>query len=119
MIDIVKYQTKLSEKKVQLEKELSELGIQDSENKNNWEETIDSEDYDTAEEGELAVQLEDEVDKRAVLESLEVELRGINKALERIKNNEFGLCRVCGKEIEEDRLELEPEADTCKEHLNA
>jgi RNA polymerase-binding transcription factor DksA len=30
----------------------------------------------------------------------------------------YGKCEVCGKAIEADRLEANPAAPTCKEHMN-
>ncbi|AKL95553.1 transcriptional regulator TraR/DksA family [Clostridium aceticum] len=40
-------------------------------------------------------------------------LNEIDRALERIENGEYAICRGCGKEISEERLEILPEADTC------
>jgi DnaK suppressor protein len=39
-------------------------------------------------------------------------------ALERIDAGEYGRCVVCGKEIDDERLEARPEADTCREHAD-
>jgi DnaK suppressor protein len=39
-------------------------------------------------------------------------------ALERIDAGEYGRCRVCGKEIDDERLEVRPEADTCRDHAD-
>jgi RNA polymerase-binding protein DksA len=45
-------------------------------------------------------------------------LEKINQALHKMKNGDYGLCIVCGKDIELDRLEAVPYADKCKEHMN-
>lgn len=45
-------------------------------------------------------------------------LEKIRKALQKIKNGDYGVCSVCGKEIEPDRLKAVPYAETCKEHMN-
>ncbi|MDQ3098465.1 MAG: TraR/DksA C4-type zinc finger protein [bacterium] len=37
----------------------------------------------------------------------------IESALVRIKNNTFGICEACGKEIEETRLSIMPLASLC------
>ncbi len=51
------------------------------------------------------------------LEDIEIELlRAIDEALERMKEGTYGICEVCGKEIEEDRLEAVPYTTLCKEH---
>ncbi|SCG83522.1 putative protein yteA ORFQ [Proteiniborus sp. DW1] len=39
----------------------------------------------------------------------------IDAALERIDNGSYGVCRVCGKNIEEDRLEVIPYTSLCIE----
>jgi len=40
-------------------------------------------------------------------------LMEVEEALQRIKKGTFGICVVCGKEIEKERLELLPFAKTC------
>ncbi|NPA38765.1 MAG: TraR/DksA family transcriptional regulator, partial [Candidatus Nanohaloarchaeota archaeon] len=51
------------------------------------------------------------------LEDIEIEiLREIDKALERIEEGTYGYCEVCGKPIEEKRLEAIPWTTLCKEH---
>ncbi len=53
----------------------------------------------------------------AIVNTLESKYQTVISALERIKNNTYGKCLVCGKEIEQDRLEANPAAGTCKEHM--
>lgn len=38
----------------------------------------------------------------------------IKSALERLKRGSYGICRVCGKNIDSRRLEALPYADTCQ-----
>ncbi|OHD53681.1 MAG: hypothetical protein A2Y33_07100 [Spirochaetes bacterium GWF1_51_8] len=42
----------------------------------------------------------------------------IRKALQRIKNGNYGKCMACGADIESDRLEAIPYAETCKKHMS-
>jgi len=51
---------------------------------------------------------------RSIEQSLELKLRDINLALEKIKKGNYGICEKCGKEIEIERLEVIPEARFCK-----
>lgn len=44
-------------------------------------------------------------------------LEEIRRALQRVKDGTFGICQVCGSEIEEERLEAIPYADKCKKHM--
>lgn len=46
-------------------------------------------------------------------------IEDIRRAIQRIKDNNFGRCTVCGEEIEEERLEIIPYADKCKKHMNS
>lgn len=39
----------------------------------------------------------------------------IDQALERIERGDYGRCALCGEEIGAERLEIQPEADTCLE----
>ena len=41
----------------------------------------------------------------------------IKRALKKIKDDEYGKCELCGEDIEEDRLEANPAARTCKKHM--
>lgn len=48
--------------------------------------------------------------------SLESRLDKVNAALRRIADGTYGKCAVGGEEIEEARLSVAPEADTCVKH---
>lgn len=51
----------------------------------------------------------------AVTQDLEKKLSKIESALKRIEQGTYGRC-VYGDEIEEDRMRVVPEADTCVKH---
>ncbi len=42
-----------------------------------------------------------------------LELRKINRALDRMSEGDYGFCLSCGREIPEQRLEVMPYADLC------
>jgi DnaK suppressor protein len=46
-------------------------------------------------------------------------IEDIRRAIQRIKDKNYGRCSVCGEEIEEERLEIIPYADKCKKHMNS
>ncbi len=46
---------------------------------------------------------------------LESSLRDINNALNRIEKGTYGICKYCGKEIDEKRLLIRPVASACVE----
>jgi RNA polymerase-binding transcription factor DksA len=49
---------------------------------------------------------------------LEMEIEKIQKALDRIKNNKYGICESCGREISRKRLKIYPEATYCMKCKN-
>ena len=40
----------------------------------------------------------------------------VNQALRRLENDQYGVCVVCGEDIEDGRLEAVPFATTCMQH---
>lgn len=40
----------------------------------------------------------------------------VNQALRRLENDQYGVCVVCGEDIEDGRLEVVPFATTCMQH---
>jgi RNA polymerase-binding transcription factor DksA len=55
----------------------------------------------------------------SLLEQLEAELGDLDAALRKIDEGTYGLCEVCGKEIQPDRLEAMPGTRTCIDHAGA
>jgi len=54
-------------------------------------------------------------DRLAIEETLEKDLRDVNKALENIKKGTYGICKYCKKPIDEKRLLIRPESSSCVE----
>ncbi len=50
---------------------------------------------------------------QSVQATLEKELRDIHKALERIQQSMYGICKYCDSAIEEDRLRARPTSSSC------
>jgi RNA polymerase-binding transcription factor DksA len=44
--------------------------------------------------------------------------RRVLDAIERLDGGEYGRCAVCGREIDDERLEARPEVRTCREHAD-
>ncbi len=109
------YKTKLEEEKNLLIEELAELGKVDK--TGDWEATPDEESssQDVQDTADMAEKTEDYEERSIKLNSLEERLADINKALSKIEDGSYGICENCNKKIEEDRLEANPAALTCKE----
>ena len=97
--------------------ELKAIGIHNPENTNDWLAVPDDLDAEEPDQNLLADAIEGWNERNALVATLEPRYNSIVAALERIKNGTFGICEICKKEIEEKRLEANPAARTCTEHI--
>lgn len=117
-LDIQKFKDRLEKEKDELEKSLSEVAQKNPDRPSDWETTPVPAEGDTEMHDEVADMLEDLEEREATESELEQSLHQINQALERIADGTYGLCHICQQPIEPERLEVSPEATTCKAHLN-
>lgn len=112
------YKIKLEEEKKLLEDELSAMGKVDK--TGDWSATPDNEvsTQEVPDEADLADRSEDFEERSSKLDLLEKRLNDVNKALEKLSNGSYGICEKCGGHIEEDRLDVNPAARTCKKCLD-
>ena len=104
----------LNNEKKLLENELASIGKVDKDG--DWEAVPEEQTTGPeSDENDLADRSEDYEERSSILDSLETRLEDINKALSKIEDNSFGFCENCKKEIEGDRLEINPAAPTCKD----
>ena len=54
---------------------------------------------------------------QGLADDVERQIAGIDAALARIDDGTWGVCEVCGKAIDDERLEARPEATTCRDHM--
>ncbi len=110
----LKEQKKTLEKgKRGLEKELRSFAKKDPRIKGNWKTKFPYFGIRTADPSEEEDQVEEYETNLAVEHNLEVQLKKINNALERIKRGKYGVCKNCNKKIKIERLKAYPEADIC------
>jgi RNA polymerase-binding transcription factor DksA len=109
------YKAKLLEEKTRLVHELKSIGR--NVGVDDWTATSATE-VDTADETEVADKFEELGINNAVTGELEKQLKDVDDALAKIDEGTYGICEVSGEKIEEDRLEANPSARTCKEHMN-
>jgi len=101
-----------------LETDLKSVGRINPENPADWEPVPADQDLQEADPNEMGDKFEQYEENTAILKPLESRYNEVKKALKKISSgSDFGMCEVCGKEIESDRLEANPAAPTCKEHM--
>jgi len=113
-----KYKNQLEEEKKILLSELSRMGKNIDPSTGTWEAVPEEMVEKEADENDMADRFEDYEKTSEEVRQLSGKLGDVNNALEKIANGSYGICETCGKMIEEDRLEANPSARTCKEHMN-
>jgi DnaK suppressor protein len=115
--DIKKIKEKLNKEKELIEKELKSFAENNKSIRYDWKAKYPE---FSADSSGLAQKLEegaDEVEEYSNLISiehnLELRLKDINLAIERIENNTYGNCLKCGNKIDEKKLKLYPETKFC------
>ncbi len=116
-IDYEYFKKKLETEKKLLEKELEAVGRRNPDNLSDWEATPIDRDVSQADENIVADSIEGYEDNVAIVNTLEVRYRELKSALDKIKHGTYGLCQVCGEEIDAERLEANPSARTCRKHM--
>ena len=113
------FKQKLEEERARLEKQLQGLGKEINPETGDWQAT--AVDMDTAnpaaDANEAADKIEEFHERQETTEALEDRLNDTKDALKKIEARTYGLCEVSGEQIEEDRLEANPAARTCKAHM--
>jgi len=117
MIETTVYRTRLEEESGALEKELLSIGRRNPSNANDWEAVPPEvgQESDPNDRADLIAHFEDNT---AILKDLEIRYNEVVAALSRITDGSYGVCTVGQEPIEEERLNADPAATTCKAHLN-
>ncbi len=114
-MDTTRMQEKLQEELKTVTRELSELG-QKNPSTGEWETDGRNIDHSATEPDEIADRFEDFEERQDEIHGLEARRNDILAALEKIAAGTYGVCDVCGKQIEDTRLEVNPAARTCTVH---
>jgi RNA polymerase-binding transcription factor DksA len=97
-----KLKQNLEEMKASLEKEILKL-----------ETPVDMGDYPGSDDN--TDESEQSYNQRSAAASLRGELDGVESALIKMEKGKYGKCENCGKDIEEEVLDISPDAHFCKE----
>ena len=117
-IDATQYKTRLEGEKKLLEEELSSIGRKNPSNPADWEPVQGETNVDPSDRNEVADAIEQYEEHSAILKELETRYNNVLVALKKIEGGTYGICEVGNEEIEQDRLEANPAAKTCKTHMN-
>jgi RNA polymerase-binding transcription factor DksA len=117
MHDTTQYKKTLEEEFKKLEKELLKLGVHSSKSPEEWNIKVPEMDIMNADENEVADRNEELHVDSIILDELAVRYANVSLALKKIEENNYGFCEICNEAIEEDRLEANPAARTCKKHI--
>ncbi|MDB5253980.1 MAG: TraR/DksA family transcriptional regulator [Parcubacteria group bacterium] len=112
------FKQKLELEKKALEAELVKVGRKNPDNPSDWEAVPSERDVSQADENTVADGITEYEENNAILNTLESRYKDIRSGLDKIAKGVYGTCQVCKKEIEEERLEANPAARTCMEHMN-
>ncbi len=110
-----KIKEKLEKEKKQIEKELESFAERDKKVEGDWDTRFPKwNEGGSGADMEIAADEVEEYSRLLPLEHiLEIRLKNINLALEKVKKGKYGICEKCGKNIPVNRLEVYPEARRC------
>ena len=105
------------EKKL-LEEELGRLGTRNPDAPGDWVAAKPAGDEFGADRIDNAGVIEEMHENNASMNELEGRYNSVTRALDKFATNTFGTCEISGHDIEIERLEANPAARTCKEHMH-
>lgn len=117
-LDPTPFKKKLLTEKDGLEGELSTVARRNPANPADWEPVAETVEDRPASRDDVADKIESFEENVAIARQLEARLAEVKDALERIENGSYGRCTACGGAIEAERLNANPAAQTCKQHLS-
>jgi len=116
-IELKHFEEKLRTELATLEKELATIGRKNPGNPADWEAKPDVMDTLPADSNEVADSIESYEENTGILKQLEIRFNEVKTALEKIGSGSYGICEIDNKPIEVKRLEANPAATTCLEHM--
>jgi len=111
-----KFKRKLEAELKVLETELASVGQKNPDNPKDWEATAGEVDINASDPADIADNIESYESNTAILKPLEKQYNNVKLALKKISDGNYGICEVCNKKIETERLEAIPFARTCIDH---
>lgn len=121
-IDINYFRKKLEEEKEKIEEELGSIGLRNPKNSSDWQAVYpekEQEEKIEADPLDVADNIEDYQERFALTDVLEKRLNNVKSALVVLEKGTYGICKIGGKDhpIEHERLDANPAATTCINHM--
>lgn len=116
--DTTLYKNKLTEALSRVTEELQTLGVHNKDNPQDWVATPEPEEGAEPDPNDAADRVEEWDEHAATLAELERQYNDTVRALKKIEDGAYGICEICGKEIESERLDANSAARTCKAHID-
>jgi len=110
---IEKQKESLSKEKKELERLLSEFAEKEKGSEHNFKTKYTNIDPEEVDPEEAVNEVEEFVDLLPQEYTLEIKLKNVDESLEKIEKGTYGICEVCGRDIEEERLKASPSAKKC------
>jgi RNA polymerase-binding transcription factor DksA len=119
-MDTQTYKEKLEREAEVLIGELKTVGRINPDNPSDWEAvSVDPEDVqdNRSDPNDSADNIEQYEENTAILKQLETRFNDVKSALTKIKEGRYGTCEIGGEQIEKERLDADPAARTCMNHM--
>ncbi len=116
-MDTQHFKELLESERTQLREELEKIATEVDSAKGVWEPIASTLDVDRADLNEVADAAEESGEQVVIVGELGLRYQNIVLALKKIEEGTYGVCEISGEKIEEDRLEANPAARTCKAHM--
>jgi DnaK suppressor protein len=117
MVDKKQQHEKLEAEQKLLTEELSNVARLNDETQQ-WEAIPDQDLMGETDENDAADRFEDFEERTAMVRTLQARYQDVVDAIKKLGDGTYGVCEVGGEAIEPDRLEANPAARTCKQHMN-
>lgn len=108
---------KLEDEKTLLESELKTVGVRNPNNPKDWEPTPGDHSAE-ADPTDVADTSEAMQENQAILDDLEIRYNNVLRALRKIEEGKYGTCEIGGEPIKPERLDANPAARTCTNHMD-
>lgn len=117
MKDTTIYKEKLTSEHAELVTELTALGLHNPEVPEDWIPLPPDPALTEADENVVADRSEEWLETRGTTDALEARYNNVVRALAKLDVGTYGICEICGTEIETARLDANAAARTCIAHL--